>query len=85
MGFKQAHERIDFFAPGAKEAAAAKGLSKAELLAKVKEILLRRDTAIHIDVNKTGLYSKKTITSFGWRDGVKAWLKEHGVPLPDGK
>jgi hypothetical protein len=83
-GFRQGHDHIDFFAPAAIRAAArAKTGSQAELLAAVKEILADRDKAIYLSVKHNGLDSDDAVKSFGRRDGVKAWLKEHGLPVPD--
>ena len=45
----------------------------------------RRNTAIYLKVNKFGRYHRETLKAFGWRDGVKAWLKAHALPLPNEK
>jgi ribosomal protein L12E/L44/L45/RPP1/RPP2 len=53
-----------------------------QLRTHVKKWMQERDVAIHMGVVGHGRESEDVITLFGRRDGMKAWLKEHGLPQP---
>ncbi|MGO8691748.1 MAG: DUF4339 domain-containing protein [Thermoguttaceae bacterium] len=85
-GFRQVSDKsIDTFAPGAKAAASGKGLTKAQLLGTVKGIIEYRNLVIYLAEKHHGRHHRDTIVAFGCRDGVKAWLKAHALPLPNEK
>ena len=56
--------------------------SQEQLRALVKKWMQERDDSVQSMVQNRGLNSEYTMRSFGWHNGMKAWIKDHGLPQP---
>ena len=56
--------------------------SQEQLRSLVKKWMQERDDSVQSMVQNRGLDSEYTMCAFGWRDGMKAWMKDHGLPQP---
>lgn len=60
----------------------AEDATKEQLLHSTATFLRQRDIAIYEAVKLEGADSIAAMKAFGWRDGMRAWLKDHKLPMP---
>jgi hypothetical protein len=60
----------------------SKDATPEQLLRSITGLLTERDTAIYLAVKHDGADSVQALWAFGRRDGMRAWLKDHKLPMP---